>query len=155
MIRETDGRRFDPTIGDPSRENWFNRRTGFIYISHFKTDKSAMGTPYEFDLDQKMRDAIEVTLAPGAPEANRKYLLNIGVDKKGHPNPVGDKIKNGFRKAGLIYKKVKSGVLNNHVPGVLEVRHAQIMFKYRQYKDKHGDATEDYISKQIAKILQP
>ncbi len=50
-----------------------------------------------------MRDAIEVTLAPGAPKASRKYLLNIGVDKKGPPNPVGDKIENGFRKAGLIY----------------------------------------------------
>jgi hypothetical protein len=67
-IRETHGMKFDPTIGVPSREDWFNRRTGFIYISHFKPDKSAVGTPYELDLDQKMRDTIEVTLAPGAPE---------------------------------------------------------------------------------------
>ncbi len=90
-IRETDGSRFDSTIGNSSREDWFNRRTGFIYISHFKTDKSATGTPYEFDLDQEICDAIKVTLAPGAPEANRKYRLNIGVDKEGLPAPVGKK----------------------------------------------------------------
>ena len=78
---ETDGRGFDPTIGDPSSEDWFNKRTGFIYISHFKTDKSAMETPYEFELDQTMCDDIEVTLAPGGPEINRRYLLNIGVNQ--------------------------------------------------------------------------
>ena len=90
-IRETDGRRFDTTIGDPSREDWFNRRRGIIYISLLKMDKSAMGTPYELVLDQEMRDAIEVTLAPGALEANRKYLINVGLNKQGLPLPVGKK----------------------------------------------------------------
>jgi hypothetical protein len=149
-ILETDGRKFDPTIGDPSREDWYNRRTGFLYISHFKTDKSAMGTPYEFQLEKEVRDAIEVTLAPGAPEANRPYLLNIGVDKEGRPEPVGKKIKLGFTKAGLIYKKVKSGELKNHVPGVLEIRHAQVMFKYREYKARYNSMTETQISERIA-----
>ncbi len=91
LIRKTDGRRFDPTIGDPSREDWFNRRTNFLYISHFKTDNCAMDTPYEFQLNKEIRNATEVTLAPGAPEANRQYLMKVGVDKEGLPIPVGKK----------------------------------------------------------------
>jgi hypothetical protein len=121
-ILESDGRKYDPNIGHPSRKDWYNKRTGYLYISHFKTEKSAMGQPYEFQLPQEMRDAINVTLAPGAPEANRKYLVNIGVgelthkERSGLPLPVGDKIKKGFKAAGLIYKKPKKGVLADHIP---------------------------------------
>ena len=57
-----------------------------------------MGQPYDFQLPPMLRDAINVTLAPGASEANREYLLNIGVGKptrKGKAGlllPVSDKI---------------------------------------------------------------
>ena len=68
-IREPDGRKYDPAIGDPSREDWLNLRTGLLYTSHIKPYKSAMGRSHEFTLEQEaVRDAIEVTLTPGAPE---------------------------------------------------------------------------------------
>ena len=96
-----------------------------------------MGQPYEFHLPQEMRDAIDVTLAQGALEAIRKYLVNIGVGEPTHKErpglslPVGDKIKKGFKAARLIYKKPKKGVLANHIPGVLKIRHAQVLRKYQ------------------------
>ncbi len=61
-----------------------------------------------------LRDAINVTLALDAPEAKRKYLVNIGVGKPTHtakaglPLPISDKIKRSFRAAGLIYKTPKA-----------------------------------------------
>ena len=69
-----------------------------------------MGTPYEVQLDQKMGDAIEVTLAPGAPEANRKYLLNIGVNKQGRsPRTLREKKQIWFRKGGADLQKGEEG----------------------------------------------
>ena len=32
IMRETDGMKFDPTIGDPLREDWLNRRIRIIYM---------------------------------------------------------------------------------------------------------------------------
>jgi hypothetical protein len=113
LIRDTDGGVFDPTIGDPSRKDWYNRRTGRLYISHFKTKHTAMGQPYDFQLSPLLRSAIDVTLAPGAPEAKREYLVSIGVGeptrkgKPGLPLPVSEKIKRFFRATGLIYKAPK------------------------------------------------
>ncbi len=52
--------------------------------------------------------------------------------------------------AGLIYKKPKKGVLADHIPGVLEIRHAQVMRKYPIYKDKNPNLTEIMISEKIA-----
>ena len=45
---------------------------------------------------------------------------------------------------------MKSGVLKNHVPGILEIRHAQVMFKYHEYKKKYNNMTETQISERIA-----
>ncbi len=84
LIRNTDGGVFDPTIGDPSRKDWYNRRTGRLYISHFKTENTATGQLYDFQLPPMLRSAIDVTLAPGAPDAKREYLVNIGVGKPTH-----------------------------------------------------------------------
>ena len=155
-IRETDGTIFDSNIGDPSRKDWFNKRTGRLYISHFKTENTAMGQPYDFQLPPMLRDAINVTLAPGAPEANREYLVNIGVGKPtrkgkaGLPLPVSDKIKRSFRAAGLIYKAPKQGRLVDYAPGILEIRHSQVMFKYREWRKKDRTLTEEQISQKIA-----
>ena len=75
-IRETDGGFFDPSIGDGSRKDWYNRNTGQLYISHFKTQGSAAGRPYDFMLKGDVRKAVDDTLAPGAPRADRNYLNN-------------------------------------------------------------------------------
>ena len=97
-ILEYADRKYDPNTGDPSRKDWYNKRSGYLYISHFKTEKSAMGQSYEFQLLHEMRDTIDVTLAPGAPEAKRKYLVNIEAggpttkEKPGLSLPTGDKI---------------------------------------------------------------
>jgi len=109
-----------------------------------------MDTPYEFQLEKEVRDAIEVTLSPGAPEVNRPYLLNIGVDKEGLLESIRKKIKLGFTKAGLIYIKVKRGELKNHVPGILEIRHAQVMLNNREHKEQYKNMTETQISERIA-----
>ena len=63
--------------------------------------------------------------------------------------PIGKKIKLGFGKAGLIYKKVWKGKLEDHVPGVNDIRHAQVMFKYREYKARYNNMTETQISERI------
>ena len=96
--------------------------------------KSVMGQPYEFKLPHEMRDAIDVTLAPGVPEAKRKYLMNIGVGKAGLPEPVGDKVERGFMAAGLIYKQPNKRVLADLTPGINAIRHAQVIRKNHQYK---------------------
>ena len=88
-IRDTDGTVFDSNIGDPSRKDWYNKRTGRLYISHFKTENTAMGQPYDFQLGHLLRSAIDVTLAPGAPEANRKSLVSIEVGKQTRKKKAG------------------------------------------------------------------
>ncbi len=56
LIRETDGSStFNSNIGDPSRKDWYNRRTGRLYVSHFKTENIAMGQPYDFQLPPDLR----------------------------------------------------------------------------------------------------
>ncbi len=94
-----------------------------------------MGQTYDFQLPPMLRDAINVTLIPGAQEANREHLVNICVGKPtrkakaGLPLPVSDKIKLSFRDAGLIYKVPKQERLVDYAPGILEITHAQVMFK--------------------------
>jgi len=47
-IRMEYGGLYDRTIGESSRKDWYNKNSGRLYISHFKTNKSRMGTPYDF-----------------------------------------------------------------------------------------------------------
>jgi len=47
-IRESDGKMYDPSIGDSSRADWYNRKSGRLYIAHFKTSGSTMGRPSNF-----------------------------------------------------------------------------------------------------------
>ena len=49
-IRETDGKIYDPSLGDSSRADWYNRNTGMLYIAHFKTSGATIGRPYDFQL---------------------------------------------------------------------------------------------------------
>jgi hypothetical protein len=58
-------------IGESSRKDWYNRR---LYISHLKTNKSRMGTPYDFQLKDipESKNAIDHMLRPDHPHANRK-----------------------------------------------------------------------------------
>ena len=48
QIWTDDGGLYAITIGESSRRDWYNRRTGRLYIKNFKTYKSRMGTPYDF-----------------------------------------------------------------------------------------------------------
>jgi hypothetical protein len=48
-IRTDDEGLHDRTIEKSSRNDWYNRRAGRLYISHFKTNKSRIGTPYDFN----------------------------------------------------------------------------------------------------------
>ena len=132
---ETAGGLNDPSIGDRSRRDWYNRTTGQLYISHFKTQGSAAGRSYDFMLKGDMRKAVDDTLAPGAPMANRKYLVDGGVerlnnDKAGLPLPVGTKIRDAFKKVGFIYMTGKKGSLQPTSPSPLDIRHAKVVVKY-------------------------
>ena len=44
-IRGSDGGFYDPSVGEESRECWYNRRTGILYISIFKTRDFSAGKP--------------------------------------------------------------------------------------------------------------
>jgi len=74
LIRTDDGQIYDRAVGESSREDWYNRRTGRLYISHFKTIKSRLGTPYDFDLKNlpELKNVIDLTLRPDHPQADRK-----------------------------------------------------------------------------------
>ncbi len=71
-------------MGEDSRECWYNRRTGRLYISIFKTRDSVLGKPYDFFLKGDEKRAVDVTLAPRAPVANRKWLVGVGVGGPKH-----------------------------------------------------------------------
>ncbi len=126
---DTPGGFYDPTIGDGSRRDWYNRNTVQLYISHFKKQGSTVGRPYDFMIKRDVRKAVDDTLAPGAPKANRKYLVDVGVggpitDKAGLPLPFGTEIRDAFKKFGFIYMTGKKGSLQPWSPGPLDIRHA-------------------------------
>jgi len=155
-LRDSDGREFDPSVGEPSRKDWYNKRTGRLYISHFKTQGSAKGRPYDFQLPPDMRATVDATLAPDAPQARRKYLVNIGVGgegakrKPGLPSAVGPVITAAFKKVGFLYKQVDNkGNLKNMPPGILDNRHSQVVYKYKEWKRKHPTWTDNQISDDI------
>jgi hypothetical protein len=41
-IRDDDGRRYNPSVGDASRDDRYNRRTGEIYIAHFENGEEPL-----------------------------------------------------------------------------------------------------------------
>jgi hypothetical protein len=47
-----------------------------------------MGQTFEFQLPQETRNVIDAILALGAPEAKRKYFVNIGVGELIHKEKV-------------------------------------------------------------------
>ena len=152
FVRTTDGRRFDPAVGDSSREDWYNRSTGRLYISHFKTGKSRFGTPYEFDVDRapEVKRAIEETLAEDHPEAKREFLVGIGLKKDGLPAPAGAKVKKAFQSAGLVFTRMNKGKPIKTSPGPLDIRHAQVTDRHREMSRQNPRLTATQISERIA-----
>ncbi len=101
-----------------------------------------------------VRKAVDDTLAPGAPKANWKYLVDVGVggpntDKAGLPLPVGTKISNAFKKVGIVYTTGKKVSLQQTSPGPLDIRHAQVVAKYEEKKIRSPNYTEIHISEKI------
>ena len=111
-ICETDGKIYDPSLGDSSRADWYNRKTRRLYIAHFKTSRSTMGRSYDFQLKDmpEVKAVVDQTLAPGHPQAKRKWLVGVGVGGLKHetrenlPNPVGDVIGKAFAKTSLVFE---------------------------------------------------
>jgi hypothetical protein len=155
-MRDTDGSFYDPNVGDASRRDWYNRRSGQLYISHYKTQDASAGKPYDFLLKGDVRKAVDDTLAPGAPQAKRKWLVGVGVGgpkhkhKPGLPLPVGAKISGAFAAVGLTYMTGKSGELRKTAPGPNDIRHAQVIAKYEEIRSKNKTLTAEQISQQIA-----
>jgi len=82
-----------------------------------------------------VRKAVDDTLAPGAPRANRKYLVDVGVggpntDTVGLPLPVGTKIRYASKNIGFIYMTGKKGSLQPTSPAPLDIRLAYVVAKY-------------------------
>ncbi len=92
-IRLDDGGIYDITVGESSRKDWYNKKSGRLYISHFKTNKSKLRTPYDFYLKNilELKNAIDHTLRPDHPQVDRKCLVGVGVDKIGMSASVGEK----------------------------------------------------------------
>jgi hypothetical protein len=151
-IRTDDGGLYDRTVGESSRKDWYNKKSGRLYISHFKTNKSRLGTPYDFDLKgiPELKNAIDLTLRPQHPKADRKYLIDIGVNKDGLPSPAGPTIIKAFKSAGLVYNFVDKGKLKPSSPGPNTIRHAQIVWKHRDLQRKNPSLTAAQISDKIA-----
>ncbi len=63
---------------------------------------------------------------------------------------MSDKIKRSFRAVGFIYKAPKQGKLVDFTPGILQIRHARVMLKYRQWRKKYKTLTEEQISIKVA-----
>jgi hypothetical protein len=157
-IRETDGKIYDPSLGDSSRADWYNRNTGRLYIAHFKTSGSTMGRPYDFQLKDmpEVKAVVDQTLAPGHPQAKRKWLVGVGVAGPKHetranlPNPVGDVIGKAFAKAGLVFEQLNQGKYKVKGPTPVDIRHAQITWKHREMTKKNPSLTATQISEKIA-----
>jgi hypothetical protein len=88
-MRDSDGTSYGPNIGEESRKDWYNRRTGQLYISNFKTQDSSVGKPYDFLLKGDVRQAVDDTLAPGAQQPNRKWLVGVGGGSPKHKDRAG------------------------------------------------------------------
>ena len=88
-----------------------------------------MGTPYDIALKDipELKNAIDPTLRPDHPHADRKYLVGVGFDSDGLPGKVGKIISNAFAKAGLVYNHVDKGWVKPTSPGPNVIRHAMIV----------------------------
>ena len=134
------------------RKGWYNKITGRLYIFHFKTNKSRMGTQYDFALKDipVLKIAIDLALRPNDPHADRKYLVGVGVDSDGLPSKVGNIISSAFAKAGLIYNHVEKGEIKPTSPGPNVIRHAMIVWKHRDSSRKNTSLTAQQVSNRIA-----
>ncbi len=123
-----------------------------MYIGYFKTNKSRMGTPYDFQLKDipELKNAIDHTLRPDHPQADRKYLVGVGVKKDGLPGFVGEKINAAFQSAGLVCNQIHQCELKATSPGPNVIRHAQIVWKQRDLQRKNPSLTASQISDRIA-----
>jgi len=102
-----------------------------------------------------VRQALDDTLAQGAPHRAVSTLSVLGSGKKQKdraelPLPVGSKISSAFAKVRLTYMTGKSRELKPTAPGPNDIRHAQVVDRYEEFKRKDPNLTEDRISKQIA-----
>ena len=152
LIKTDDGRIYDRTVGESSREDWYNRRTGRLYIAHFKTNKGRLGTPYDFDLKNipELKNTIDHTLRPDHPQADCKCLVGVGVNMDGLPASAREKIIQAFKSAGLVYNSVNKGKLKPTSPGQNTIRYAQIVWKHRDLQRKNPSLTAAQISDRIA-----
>jgi hypothetical protein len=157
-IRETDGKIYNPSLGDSSRADWYNRNSGRLYIAHFKTSGSAMGRPYDFQLKDmpEVKAVVDETLAPGHPQAKRKWLVGVGVGSSKNdtranlPLPVGSIIGEAFAKAGLVFEQLHQGKYKVKGPTPVDIRHSQITWKHREMTKKNPSLTATQISEKIA-----
>jgi len=154
-IRTDDGGLYGKTIAKSSRKDWYSKTSGRLYISHFKTSKSRLGTPYEFALKDipELKNAIDHMLRPAYPQVDRKYLGGVGINKDGLPASVGDKISQAFKSAGLIFNAVNKGNLIPTSAGPNIIRHAQIVWKQKDLQRKNSSLAATQASDRIAGIL--
>jgi hypothetical protein len=115
-----------------------------------------LGKPSDFLLKGDVKQAVDDMLAPGAPHANRKWIVGVGVGgpkhktKAGLPFHVGSKISAAFANVGLMYTTGRSGELKPTAPGPNDIRHAQVIAKYEEFQRRDASFTEDDIWKKIA-----
>ena len=147
-----DGGIYAGTVGESSRKEWYNKKSGRLNISHFKTSKSSLGTPYDFDSKSipELKNANDHTVRPDHPQTDRKYLVDVGIDKDGLPASVGEKIIQSFKSAGPVYNCLNKGKLKPTSPGLNNIRHAKIVRKHRDFQRKNPPLAATQMSDRIA-----
>ncbi len=60
--------------------------------------------------------------------------------------PVVTKIRNAIKKSRVHLHDREDKIATTNVPGPLDIRHAQFMAKYEEYKKRNPDFTETQIS---------
>ena len=117
-----------------------------------------MGRPYDFQLKHmpEVKAVVDETLAPGHPQAKRKWLVGIGVGGPKHetratlPNPVGTIIGEAFEKAGLVFEQLNQRKYKVKGPTPTDIRHAQITWKHHEMTIKNPSLTTTQILEKIS-----
>lgn len=128
-----EGKTFKPGDAEDMRDAWYNRETGRLYISWFKTNNTKYGEPYDFHLEGKVRDEVEESLR----RHPREWLVGVGRDRKhGKPQPAGPTVQKAFDAIGFKYRTMGNTGMKWVNPGPLEIRHSQVTYEHERLERK-------------------
>jgi len=149
VYKDGEGHVYRNGDGEDKRDAWYNRKTGRLYISWFKTNQSKYGTPYDFYLEGEVRAEVEASL----DMYKRDWLVGVKRTngETGKPKPAGPTVQEAFKAVGFRYRIMGPKGLRWVHPGPLDIRHSQVTRQHELY-DRRG-MTADQIAAKIALIF--